>query len=256
MVRGPATQLSLFPEATPVADSPPGILPGFTVRESGRAKRLSIKVYPRGRVEIVVPKRTRPAEIAAFVTESRDWIIRSVAALKSEDVVESSELPSLIALPAVDRKVVVTYRPTSSSSIRTQEIGNTLVLRGATNDVERCRNALRRWLARLGKQEFAPRLAALSEETGLPYRRVQIRAQRTCWGSHSSTGTISLNLSLLFVPPDVLRYLLIHELCHARHMNHSAAFWRLVGRFEPKYKRLDRRLAEAWRDVPAWLELN
>ncbi len=255
-MRAPDNQLSLFPDAATVNDAQPGVLPGFTVRESGRAKRLSIKVYPRGRVEIVVPKRTRPADIAAFVTESRDWIIRSVAALKSEEVVESNQLPSLIELPAIGRRFVVTYRPTSSSSVRTQEIGSTVVLRGATRDVEQCRTALRRWLARLGKQELAPRLAELSRKTGLSYRRVQIRAQRTCWGSHSSSGTISLNLSLLFVPPDVLRYLLVHELCHARHMNHSAAFWRLVGRFEPNYKRLDRRLSEGWRDVPAWLELN
>lgn len=254
-MRPPATQLPLFPEDSAANDSRPGVLPGFTVRESGRAKRLSIKVYPRGRVEIIVPKRTRPADIAAFVSESRDWIVRSVEALKTDDATGSTHPPTLIELPAIERKVVVSYRPGPGSSVRTQEVGGTLVLRGRTDDADQCRKALRRWLSRLAKREFTPRLARLSQETGLPYRRVQVRAQRTCWGSHSSSGTISLNLCLLFVPPDVLRYLLIHELCHARHMNHSAAFWRLVGRFERRYKRLDRRLAEAWKDVPAWLQL-
>jgi hypothetical protein len=64
-----------------------------------------------------------------------------------------------------------------------------------------------------------------------------------------------LNLCLLFLAPELMRYLLIHELCHGRHMNHSKRFWTLVGRFEPDYRRLDRALTESWREVPAWLGL-
>jgi predicted metal-dependent hydrolase len=51
----------------------------------------------------------------------------------------------------------------------------------------------------------------------------------------------------------MLRYLMIHELCHGRHMNHSKRFWKMVGQYEPGYRALDRKLGEAWRDVPAWL---
>ncbi|MCH7822625.1 MAG: M48 family metallopeptidase, partial [Proteobacteria bacterium] len=53
--------------------------------------------------------------------------------------------------------------------------------------------------------------------------------------------------------PALVRYLMIHELCHARHMNHSRRFWRLVGKFEPDCKRLDRALTEAWKQIPVWL---
>jgi predicted metal-dependent hydrolase len=115
--------------------------------------------------------------------------------------------------------------------------------------------ALRRWLAGLAREHLARQLEQLSAMTGLGYRRVQIRAQRTCWGSHSGRGTISLNYCLLFLRPELVRYLLIHELCHARHMNHSRRFWQLVGRLEPDYRRLDRELGEAWTRVPAWLGL-
>jgi len=89
--------------------------------------------------------------------------------------------------------------------------------------------------------------------TEAPFEKVHIRMQRTCWGSRSSSGTISLNLCLLFLEPELTRYLMIHELCHGRHMNHSKRFWKLVSRFEENYKLLDRRLGESWRDVPAWL---
>ena len=64
-----ASQLPLFSEV-----DEPDSMSGFSVRESGRAKRLSIKVFPRGRVEVVVPKRTRPADVREFVESQRDWI--------------------------------------------------------------------------------------------------------------------------------------------------------------------------------------
>ena len=232
----------------------PGVLPGFSVRESARARRLSIKVFPRGRVEVVVPRRTRPADVEAFVSENRDWIAKALASFADHIAPDTYRLPTRIELPAVDRRVVVAYRSDRASrSVRGRQHGDTLVLTGATRDESQCTKALHRWLSKVARREFGPRLAALSRQSGLHYERMQIRAQRTCWGSHSSTGTICLNLCLLFLEPRVVRYLMVHELCHARHMDHSPAFWRLVSRYEPNYRRLDRKLGESWRDVPGWL---
>ena len=256
-VRSAVTQLSLFSDTAPATTVDPERLPGFSVRESARAKRLSIKVHPRGRVEVVVPRRTRPADVEAFVTESRGWILESLASFDAASLDADTAPPVRIQLPAIGREFVVRYRSVrSASSVRCRELGGTLVLSGNIGDAAACRASLRRWLARLARREFEPMLRRLSCELELPVGKVQIRAQRTCWGSHSSSGTVSLNLCLLFVRPEVLRYLMVHELCHARHMNHSRAFWRLVGRYEPRYRRLDRALGEAWRDVPAWLEIS
>ena len=60
---------------------------------------------------------------------------------------------------------------------------------------------------------------------------------------------------LLFLSPALLRYLMIHELSHAQHMNHSSRFWRLVARHEPNYRRLDKQLSGAWKDIPTWVGL-
>jgi predicted metal-dependent hydrolase len=99
---------------------------------------------------------------------------------------------------------------------------------------------------------LGPWLGGLSAATGLQYERMQIRRQRTRWGSCSPSGTISLNACLMFQPPPVVNYLLIHELAHTRHMNHSRRFWRLVERFEPGWRELDAALSRGWRAVPAW----
>ena len=224
------------------------------MRESSRARRLSIKVFPRGKVEVVVPRRTRARDVQAFVDEHRDWIERSRAHFAAQLPPEPFMLPNVVNLPAIGRRFRVRYeRQSASGAVRYRCRNDTVVLSGRTGDDALCIAALKRWLASVAKSEFAPRLRALSVQTDNPYSAMHVRGQRTCWGSHSANGTISINYCLLFLGPELLRYLMIHELCHARHMNHSRRFWQRVRRFEPDYRRLDRELGDAWQRIPAWL---
>jgi hypothetical protein len=224
------------------------------VRKSSRAKRLSIKVFPRGRVEVIVPRRTSARTVQAFVEENREWIGRARDSFAEHYSPEAFVLPKVIRLPAIDRQLIVRYQPEAGASkVRYRCANGLLTLLGNTGSEQHCVEALRRCLSATARREFTPLLNSLARLTGTPFERIHIRMQRTCWGSRSSSGTISLNLCLLFLAPELLRYLMIHELCHGRHMNHSKRFWRLVSEFEPDYRSLDRRLGESWRDVPAWL---
>jgi len=242
-------QIPLFPDARePVTAS------DFSVRESSRARRLSIKVYPRGEVEVVVPRRTRAGAVQAFVEEHRDWIRRTRASFAAIHLPEPFRLPSRIDLAGIGRTYRVNYRAASASSgVRYRQSGSMVALSGATSDPGKCVAALKRWLANLARSSFGPELHALAATTGLSCSRIRVAGQKTRWGSHSSSGTISLNYCLLFLDPSLVRYLMIHELCHGRHMNHSRRFWALVRRFEPDYRRLDRRLSEAWQHIPTWV---
>ncbi len=257
-VSGRAPQLSLFsaedlyPQAT-LKSAAPDAAPPISVRESARARQLSIKVYPRGKVEVVVPKRTRPGVVAAFVSENKDWIRQARDSFAAEHPPEPFVLPQTIELPAVQGVFTVAYVNKPGNSVRYRCNGSRLTLSGQISNEKACISAIRRWMAGFARQEFEPRLKALSELTDIAYGRMQVRAQRTCWGSRSSSGTLSLNLCLLFLRPELMRYLMIHELCHGRHMNHSRRFWSLVGRFEPHYRALDRELTECWKSVPSWL---
>jgi predicted metal-dependent hydrolase len=113
--------------------------------------------------------------------------------------------------------------------------------------------ALRRALIAKAHAVLAPMLAETARELGFSYERIMIRRQRTRWGSCSARGTISLNCCLLFQRPPVVRYLLIHELSHTRHLNHSKRFWQCVARHCPDYRALDRELRDGWKRVPGWL---
>jgi predicted metal-dependent hydrolase len=128
-----------------------------------------------------------------------------------------------------------------------------LTLSGDASDGRAVRNALRAWLTDRATQVLGPALDQCARELGFEYQRVFIRRQRTRWGSCSTRGTISLNCCLLFQRPPVVRYLLIHELAHTQHMNHSRRFWQTVARHCPDYRRLDRELLDGWRRVPSWV---
>jgi hypothetical protein len=128
-----------------------------------------------------------------------------------------------------------------------------LLVCGASNDPEACRKALSRWLMRMARLHLIPELRAASLRTDLRYRRVVIRRQRTRWASCSSRGTISLSANLLFLPPALVAYVLTHELCHLKEMNHSKRFWELVGQHCPEYRQVHRELRQMREAIPRWL---
>jgi predicted metal-dependent hydrolase len=224
----------------------------WSVRTSGRARRLSVRVYPGGRVEIVVPPGASPTVVQRFIGAHRQWIddrVRAFAGMVSVD----TRLPETVVLSAVDRRFALEYTG-GTGTPRVQQLSESrLLITEADAPRHTVVVALRRWLCELAAFELGSRLSELAQQSALSYRRLQIRRQRTRWGSCSMSGTISLNVCLLFLEPDVVRYLMVHELCHTRHMNHSARFWDLVAAHEPNYRELDRALLRGWQRVPWWM---
>jgi len=226
----------------------------WTVRVSRRARRLSVRVYPGGRVEIVVPPGASASTVQRFVGAHRAWIEERVTDLSAVAGVTVETRPTRVELPAIHRSYEVRYRPAAMPMRGAQAVASdgVLTLVGNTEEPAIAR-ALRNWLFDLAEYELGRELARTAALGGFEYRRLQVRLQRTRWGSCSATGTISLNVCVLFQPADVMRYLLIHELSHTRHMNHSRRFWALVESLEPEYERLDRELLRGWQRVPGWM---
>lgn len=83
-----------------------------------------------------------------------------------------------------------------------------------------------------------PRVAYFAQRLGVTYGNITIRNQRTKWGSCSSKGNLNFNCVLALVPPWVLDYVVVHELCHRKHMNHSPDFWAEVEKEMPDYAQL------------------
>ncbi len=91
-------------------------------------------------------------------------------------------------------------------------------------------------LASQARQTVPERVAYFAPLVGVTYGRITIRSQHTLWGSCSGKGNLSFNCLLMLTPPEVLDYVVVHELCHRKEMNHSARFWAEVGRVLPDYE--------------------
>src|SRR5690606_23127772 len=208
-----------------------------------------------GRVEVVAPPGASAAAVQRFVGAHREWIDRRVEDLSAQRGLIDERRPAQIHLPAVSRCFTVQYepRPTGQIQVRCDYASRRLQLSGPLHDDAAVARGLREWFMKMAGQELPRELARAAHGGGFRFARVQIRRQRTRWGSCSASGTISLNACVLFLEPAVMRYLLIHELAHTRHMNHSRRCWSLVEAHEPEYRRLDRELVRGWRYVPGWV---
>ncbi len=203
----------------------------YTVRHSDRARRVRVTVHPEGAVEVVVPRRAGKREAAAAVAELRPWIERRLA--------EAVRVRERIAarggtVPYLGEALRLAAEP---SRRRVHRRGDELLVPPGD-----ARAAIERWYRRRARAEVMPRLDAAAAALGTSYAAVRIGNQRTRWGSCSSSGAMSFNWRLLLAPEEVLDYVVWHEACHLRHLDHSPRFWGLLERHLPGY-----------RDPKAWL---
>jgi len=244
MLDAPTSQLSLW------SDEDPG--ESWVVRESRRARRLAVRVFQTGRVEVVVPMRTPRSAVEHFLARHRGWIERKRAEARRNVAVVEPFPPPAVELPASGESWRV-HIAGGSGRVRIASTAGLLSLHGDCRNVRAVRHLLRRWLIGHAHAVLGAALEECSRELGLAFQRVIVRRQRTRWGSCSARGTISLNCCLLFQRREVVHYLLVHELAHTRHMNHSRRFWQCVAEHCPGYRALDRELLDGWRRVPSWV---
>lgn len=241
--RHAGTQLALeLPE--PQTDRQPPV----RLRASARARHLQIRVSPWQGVEVIVPKRRTAKDVETFLAKHRGWISEAWEKLLREyPEAGVLNLPETIDLPFTGESWRVHYgrRNTlraSNGELRVPHEG----------DDRATAQKLQAWLKQHAREVLPPRLESWSARTGLYPERIAIRGQATRWGSCSTRNTISLNFRLLFLQQSEVDCLLLHELCHLKHLNHGKRFWALMEKHMPGARGRDRRLGEGWKQVPPW----
>ncbi|HEV7882719.1 MAG TPA: SprT family zinc-dependent metalloprotease [Solirubrobacteraceae bacterium] len=198
----------------------------YRVRRSDRARRVRVSVDAQGGVEVVLPRRSPERAAAAAVVELRPWIERRLADARA---VRDAVAARGAAVPYLGTELALRPEP---GRTRVHRRGDVLLIPGD----DRAPAALERWYRRAAHREIAPRLDAAVAALGTRYEKLTIRNQRTRWGSCSTTGAMSFNWRLLLAPEPVLDYVVWHEACHLRVMDHSPDFWALVRHHCPGYE--------------------
>lgn len=257
----------------------PGAPPPYTVRVSARARRARLVVSAERGLEVVIPRGFSRRAIPALLEEKQAWIERATArvqaraeAVRRRLEADPPRLPGRISFPSVGEEWAVEYRsagpgapgapqgraaPPSGrvkGATARERPGLQLLVTGNLEDVLACKEALCRWMHRRARAALSARLEELAGQHRLTYGRVSVRHQRSRWGSCSRRKTISLNARLLFLPPEIVDHVLLHELCHTVEMNHSPRFWTLLGYHDPGCRIHRKALRNAGTFVPTWLE--
>lgn len=235
-------------------------LQAYSVRVSGRARSVSLRVLPESGLEVTVPKRFNHKHIPEIVRENRDWIEKALREAEEQAAVESQHWPPVtLELAAIGQSVQLEFRAlgAGADTWRGELAGDRLIIENPDGSYQPravVAKLVATLLKRKARQFLQPVVALHAREQGMVYRKLSIRGQRTLWGSYSSSGTLSLNYKLLFLPPQLVDYVVLHELAHTRHMDHSRDFWDLLEHMMPGAKSFDRELNEAVKLVPFWLE--
>ena len=232
------------------------MLPDYTIRESARAKYVRFQVTIADGLVVVIPKGFDRKRIPALLEEKKHWLARALTRIEQrrEAIPPPDQRPASINFLAIAHAWQLNWLETQSPGILISEIGETrLLITGSIQDAAAWQSELKQWLIERGRIHLIPWTENLSKELGISIQRVTVRCQKTRWGSYSSKGTVSLNAQLLLLPRPLARYVLIHELCHSVHLNHSPRFWQVVRQWEPDADRLRSELKDARQFVPGWL---
>ncbi|MFB6138056.1 MAG: M48 family metallopeptidase, partial [Halobacteriaceae archaeon] len=183
-------------------------------------------------VEVVVPEGV-DVDPEALLASKAEWVLDTEATYAER----RARVPDRTFAPGEpfpflgeDRELVV--EPRRDHTVREE----TIRLRASAVERSSVRDALESCYRTAAREEFAARIDRWSERMGVDYDRLEVRNQRTRWGSCSTSGTISLNWRVVMAPPAIVDYLVVHELAHRREPHHGEAFWAVVAEYDPDYE--------------------
>jgi predicted metal-dependent hydrolase len=203
----------------------------YTLRFSNKAKYLRLQINHANELEVILPKRYRHEKAEDFILQKKNWILKHLKE-KQKNAFHflGKEIEIQINYDLFVKKPQIIY---SNQKL----IANIPAGYSFTQD-----EIYNFWLKHKAKIYIPKRVKELSKLTGFYYKRITLRSQKTRWGSCSARGSLSFNYKLMKFRKEVVDYVIIHELCHLKELNHSKKCWKLVEKFCPGYKNLKREL--------------
>lgn len=228
----------------------------YTVRVSARAKRVTLSIQPGLGLVVSIPKRFPKRDIPEVLVEHDEWIRTTLAQMDAQTPPACRQWPpETLDLKAIGETWRLHFQASSSRMDVSHFPEVSVYLTDDTSDRAAVAKACAKLLKQRARRVLPSWVCHLAAPHGIHVSKISIRGQRTVWGSYSSSGTLSLNYKLLFLPPRYVDYVLLHELAHTRHLDHSPAFWAFLFSMDPQAEHLDATMNDVTQTVPPWLEL-
>jgi len=227
--------------------------PPYQIKKHRLARSVKLRIHPTSGLQITTPDRFNLADIPFVLEKHKAWISKHLLKIQP---LPTTELPEQIFLATANQTWKVHYLACQAKLELIQRPLQELALVGKIADKKLCQEKLTAWVKEQAKIILSAQLNDISEKTRLPYQRLILRDQKTLWGSCTFRKSISLNYKLLFLPEHLTAHVMIHELCHTQHLNHSEAFWKLVAQHDPAWQEHRRALRRARQFVPGWCEVG
>jgi len=214
----------------------------YNVRESKRAKSINIRVDAKKGLELVYPvgvKKPTPKEVLKI---KETWILSALdnmqvqADTRFQRRYEQGAIFLYLGKEVTLNLIQKTRGRTTSVQLNNNRLDVSLPPDIALTDTDAIQVAIESFYRKQAKGYITKRTHEIADKLGFKFNRIVIKNQKTRWGSCSSGNNLNFNLRLMMTPTEAIDYIIIHELCHLTHMNHSKQFWSLVGKHCPPYK--------------------
>jgi len=204
------------------------------VRTTRRQGSIALRVS-RHEIRILAPQGTPAAAIERLLQERQQWIETAIAAQQQTPRAERGYCSGETLLLAGTPYPLLTL-PGARCQLEWRDGVFELRLPHPDTTVAQRRQAVIAWYQQRAEQEWPQRLQHWADHCDLHPQSLKIRTYKSRWGACTARGQVSLNTLLMLAPDTVRDYVIVHELCHLRHLNHSAAYWALVARHCPDFK--------------------
>ena len=219
------------------------------IQKKRGVRRISLRLHASGEVHVSQPFYVPFSTGIIFAKSHSEWIKKQKLKQQALHLYDGMQVGKYYTL-----------RTNAANKVRTRLSSNELTVYApdaslnnlTTAELALIKKAIKRAINAEAKQLLPHRIKEISERTGLPYKGIAIKPLKSRWGSCSNKQELTFNCYLMMLPWDCVDYVIVHELAHTRHMNHSKEFWSEVERTLPTYKTIRQKLRQLQPSVHAF----
>ena len=207
----------------------------YVRRINPRARSLKLQISPEGQVLVTTPKFVPEFLVKRFVSSHQGWITENLAKIELKKKEFALQKDTLLYFGET-YALMTNLNAKEKIGVKVDQNNKQIIVNPVSTTQASIRKSVLRFLEKTLHNYVLDKVERLSKKMNIAVNKITFKRQSTRWGSCSSLGNLNFNWQLVHAPQPVIDYVIVHELAHRQHMDHSPAFWRFVEQFDPEYR--------------------